>query len=313
MKNKIAIITHKNPDYDAICSSSSLATYLRKISNQNEVYLILEKNAIVNKLFGQIRYYSIEEVEKISFDSICVCDVNEEDRTYGVELLDRVIKSKRFLIDHHDKNRSELNINFSNRTIKPTYSSTCEMLVETLDISLLEKDTLKNLFMGILSDSSCLTRNISQNTHSMINKLGLKEEERLEAITTLCSLSEEQQQLYNQIRELDFGIEGVKAYTLFCDANVDSLIKHPKFDDLIKPTEEFPVSIFIIGVKDNYSVKLKKIENCDVDILAIATACNGGGHYNRCSGRLHGITYDELLNQLRNLLDQGKTPKKLVK
>ena len=30
MKNRIVVLTHKSPDYDAICSSSSLAKYLEK-------------------------------------------------------------------------------------------------------------------------------------------------------------------------------------------------------------------------------------------------------------------------------------------
>lgn len=310
---KIAVITHKNLDYDAIGSSSSLATYLRKMSNENEVYLILEKNEIVSKLFGKIKYYTIEEVENIPFDSIYVCDVNEEDRTYGVELINKVEESQRFLFDHHDKNRQELNIKPSHRMIKPSYSSTSEMLIDELNINLFDKETLQNLFMGIVSDSSCFTRNVSKKTYMMVNKLGLKEEERLEAITRVCSLSEEQQRLYHRIEEINFGVSGVKGFVLFNDVKIDTLIKHPKFDELIKPTDEFPISIFIIAVKDHYSIKFKKIENCDVDILSYATAFNGGGHYNRCSGRIDGITYEEVLNRLCDLLNKEKNPKKLVK
>lgn len=82
----------------------------------------------------------------------------------------------------------------------------------------------------------------------MVNKLGLKEEERLEAITRVCSLSEEQQRLYNRIEEINFGVSGVKGFVLFNDVKVDTLIKHPKFDELIKSTDEFPISIFIIAV-----------------------------------------------------------------
>ncbi len=311
MKRKIAVITHKNPDYDALCSSSSLATYLRKISNENEVYLILEKSKNIDSLFGNIQYYSLKDVEGITFDSIYVCDVNEEDRTYGAELISTISKSSRFLVDHHDKNRKELDIPVENRTIKPTYSSTCEILVEILDSSLLEFETVQNLFMGILSDTACLTRNVSSNTNLMISKLGLQEADRIESIQRVCSLSEEQQELYSRVEALELGIPRVKGYVLFHDNDITSLIKHPRFDDLTKPTCEFPVSIFVIGIQNNFFIKFKKMEDCDINILEFATACNGGGHENRCSGRFYGTTYEEVLNILHNLLT--KSPKQYVK
>ena len=207
---KIAVITHKNPDYDALCSSSSLASYLKKKSSQNEVYLILEQNKTIENLYGNIHYYSLEEARRMNFDSIYVCDVNEEDRTYGVELISTVPEHSRYLIDHHDKNRKELDIPVENRTIKPTYSSTCELLTEQIDISILGQATIQNLFMGILSDSACLTRNVSVNTNQMIKKLGLSEEDRLKSIKKVCSLSKEQQELYDRVEPLDLGIDGIK-------------------------------------------------------------------------------------------------------
>lgn len=311
MKNKIAIITHKNPDYDALCSSSSLAIHLRKISSENEVYLIVEKNPNIKNLFGNIQYYSLEEVKGINFDSIYVCDVNEEDRTYGAHLISTVPKSHRYLIDHHDKNRKELDIPAENRVIKTTYSSTCEVLTEMLDRDLLEEETVQNLFMGILSDSACLTRNVSQNTNRMIGKLGLQEKDRLTAIERVCNLSKEQQELYDRIEPLDLQMKGIKGYTLFSEEDIVSLVKHPRFDDLTKPTIDYPVSIFIIGVQNNFFIKFKKLEGCDIDILAYATACNGGGHENRCSGRFYGTTYEEVINILHALL--SKSPKQYVK
>ena len=50
MKNRIVVLTHKSPDYDAICSSSSLAKYLEKLSSDNDVYLVLESNKLVQNL-----------------------------------------------------------------------------------------------------------------------------------------------------------------------------------------------------------------------------------------------------------------------
>ena len=50
IKNRNAVLKHKSPDYDAILSSSSLAKYLEKLFSDNNVYLILESNKLVQNL-----------------------------------------------------------------------------------------------------------------------------------------------------------------------------------------------------------------------------------------------------------------------
>ena len=309
IKNRIVVLTHKSPDYDAICSSSSLAKYLEKLSSDNDVYLVLESNKLVQNLHGDIKYYSIDDVKNIDFDSVYVCDVNEVDRTYGVQLIDKISKDKRFLIDHHDKNREELDIPLENRIIEPAYSSTCEIIAEKLDINKLERDVLKNLYMGIISDTAGLTRNVSKNTHLIINNLGLDTIDKNKIYDKVCALSEEQLIIYKQIGTLDLNIENCMIYTLFSDTDITPLIKHPKFDELTKPTEDNPVSIFIIGVQNNYFIKFKKLIECDIDILSMAISCNGGGHENRCAGRFCNSSLDEVINILKSFLDNKKIEK----
>ncbi len=309
MKNRIVVLTHRTPDYDAICSSSSLVKYLEKLSSDNDVYLVLESNKLVQKLYGDIKYYSIGDVKNIDFDSVYVCDVNEVDRTYGVELIYKISDDKRFLIDHHDKNREELDIPLENRIIKPTYSSTCEILAEKLDINKLESDVLKNLYMGIISDTAGLARNVSKNTDLIINKLGLDTIDKNKIYDKVCALSEEQLIIYNQIKTLDLGIENCMIYILFSDTDITPLIKHPKFDELTKPTEDKPVSIFIISIQNNYFIKFKKLKESDIDILSMAISCNGGGHEDRCSGRFYNSSLEEVIGILKSFLDNKKIEK----
>lgn len=311
MKNKIAVITHKSPDYDAICSASSLSNYLMKTSKENEVYLVLDDNSIKDNLYGLVKSYSILDVSKVSFDYIYICDVNEEDRTYGLELIEKVPKSNRFLIDHHDMNRKELDILNENKIINPKSSSTCELLIENLDINLFSREELKNLYMGILSDTACFTRGVTNITNQLIDKINLTLEEKKKIEEKVYSLSDTQKEIYNKVREIDLEVENVKGYIVSSSKDITSLIKHPAFDNLTKPTEKFPVSIFIIEIENNYFIKFKKLEECELDILKIASYCNGGGHENRCAGRFYNSSLDEVLYILKDLLKQND--KKLVK
>ena len=309
MINKIAVITHKNPDYDAICSSSSIAYYLQKESKDNEVYLILEDNKLVNNLCSKINYYRLDDVKDIDFDSIYICDVNEYDRTYGVELINKIQSTKRFLIDHHDKNRKELDVKLENKLIMPTYSSTCEIIVDKFDISKFENNILKNLFMGIISDTAGLTRNVSENTNLMIDKLKIDSNAKKILYDRVCDLTYEQKNLYEQVKTINLGIDNCMIYTLFSDKDITPLIKHPKFDELTKPTDENPISIFIIGIQDNYFIKFKKTENCDTDILSLAVACNGGGHENRCAGRFYSSSLTEVTEKIKTFLNNKEIVK----
>ena len=44
--------------------------------------------------------------------------------------------------------------------------------------------------------------------------------------------------------------------------------------------------------------KLRKHENSTLDIVELAKNCNGGGHSNRCAGRLVGMNYDKALDYI---------------
>ncbi len=180
-KKRIGLFTHKNAYYDAISSTISLANYISCLTNDEDIEVILVIEDI-KKISNNLKAYTKEEVNDIDFDLVIVLDVNEQDRVYGFDLINRVLINNRYVIDHHDKNRVEIEALKTNKMILPSYSSTCEIITELLAFNgfLIPKEMAYNLYKGILSDTFLLERNVTLNTEKMINYLGLTEQEKMD-------------------------------------------------------------------------------------------------------------------------------------
>ena len=205
--------------------------------------------------------------------------------------------------------------------IFPTYSSTCEIITQLLHFLEYElnSEEAQNLYCGIASDTAVFKRSVSDNTLKMIELLNLSDDLKKKIIDDLTKMSPVQEELFNKIRVDENSTDGLKIYTLLEPIEAGDItkhVKHEKFDELTGPTEENPVTCFIIGCGNNYFLKFKKLPNVDVDILTIATNCNGGGHDNRCAGRFYETTYEDVLDKVfteYNKLQDNKEQKALKK
>ncbi len=190
----------------------------------------------------------------------------------------------------------------TNKLVLPNHSSTCEIVTEFLVHNgfQIPKDMAHNLYYGMASDTASFERSVTLNTEKMVNCLGLTEQEKKEILGNMNKMTPEQEKLYNKIKVLDTDA-GLKIYTLLEPieaGDITKKLKHKKFDQLTGPNVENPVTCFIIGCGNNYFLKLKKIPECSIDLLTIATNCNGGGHENRCAGRFYNTNFQTVLNKL---------------
>ena len=159
-----------------------------------------------------------------------------------------------------------------------------------------------NLYLGMASDTFCFQRSVTSDSLKIANVLVSDEQERNNIKDNLLQMNLEQEKLYKLIREdKQFEKDGIRMFKLSVPiemGDITKLLKHPSFDNLTTPIESCPVSIFIIEIGNNYFIKLKKNDNCDIDILKLAITCNGGGHSNRCAGRFYNSSYDEVLQKI---------------
>lgn len=178
---KIAIVSHYNPDGDAIGSSLALYHFFKgqdydvqvvipnpfpdflKWMPASETILIADQNKTEAKK-------AISEA-----DLLFVVDMNAPYRS-GILLENAIIKSKAFkiLIDHHIDPDIESNIMYS----FPGSSSTCELIYRFLfndlhyEDSLLSLDMAKCLYVGIITDTGSLTYSSNDpGTYTILSRL----------------------------------------------------------------------------------------------------------------------------------------------
>lgn len=299
MKN-VGIFTHKGCDLDALCSTETMAEILETYYSNLKVVPIIESSYLDEKVKGNRKHFSIEEAKNIHLDYALVCDTNEYDRVYGIELFEQVPVEKRYLIDHHTGNRVELEVPDNNKLIDSKAAATCQIIAEKL----LEKELdipsnmAYNLYIGIASDTSEFNYNVTDKTVETILSLPLTSEEKQNAIISMVKLTLKQEYLLSKIETVSVPVEGLKVYKLLEPENskdTSLLVNHNDFHKKVAPTKENPVSCFIIGIGNDYIIKFKKLGECPINILEIATECNGGGHETMCVGRLYNDTFENVI------------------
>lgn len=302
-KIKVGLFTHRGCDYDAICSTFTLANYINSITDDGtiEAIIVIENSPLIAQVNNNLKIYSIEEVKDL--DYAVICDVFEKDRIYGLEKVLEVPENSRYVVDHHDLNREEIAIPESNKIIFPSASSTCEIIVQLFALLgySINNNNAKNLYRGIASDTAIFKRSVSENTMKMVDLLNLSEDEKAKIINDLTKMSPLQEELFSKIVIDEHSTDYFKIFSLLEPieaGDITKYVKHEKFDRFTKPTIETPVTCFIIGCGNNYFLKLKKIPECGIDILTMATNCNGGGHENRCAGRFYNTTYEDVLDKI---------------
>lgn len=308
---KIGIFTHKGCDLDALCSTESMAKIIEENYSNLEVISIIQDSFLREKIKGNRHFITVEEARDIKLDYILVCDVNEYDRVYGIEIIEKVPKENRYQIDHHDGNRVELEIPQGNKIIQPKAAATCQIITEKLTEKQIpiSKDMAYNLYLGMASDTSGFNYGVTEKTIEMVEKLPLTEVEKEEALRKMTELTDQQKELLGKIEEEERKTEGLKIYKLLEpieNGDITPLANANQFQERIAATEENPVSCFIIGIGNNYFIKLRKIPECDIDIVSMAIKCNGGGHETRSAGRFYNDTYENVLATIISEYEQER-------
>ena len=159
LSEKPLIITHYNPDGDAIGSMLALYNYLvRKGKNpfmvspndypeflhwmpENDKVTVYKRNTgtVLNAL--------------ASADLIFAVDFNDPERTEGLEKYLKEAKGKKVMIDHHPEPSDFADLVISNTQ----YSSTAEMIFHVIDSlgdkKLMDKAFAECIYCGIMTDT----------------------------------------------------------------------------------------------------------------------------------------------------------------
>ncbi|MCA6069304.1 bifunctional oligoribonuclease/PAP phosphatase NrnA [Chryseobacterium sp. RG1] len=176
-QNKIVIITHYNPDGDAIGSSLGLKHYLQAKGIHAEVVVPNDFPKFLKWMPDAKKSIIAEYKRKVAFDILNEADVifcldfNSPSRI-GI-LGDWLVKSKakKILIDHHQQ-PEQFDFVYSD-TIIP---ATCQMIYHFIEAmngeDLVNKDIAECLYTGIMTDTGGFRfRSTSATTHRIVANL----------------------------------------------------------------------------------------------------------------------------------------------
>ena len=174
---KIVIIPHKNPDGDALGSSLSLHTFLKKVGHQSNIISPNEYPEFLDWMPGQndiLKFSQLtnESTKKIeNADIIFTLDFNQLSRIDKMAPLVEQSDAQKIMIDHHQYPGDYASITYSDTTI----GSTCEMVFElifALDQDKIDDSIATCLYTGIMTDSGSFRfPSTTARTHQIVSTL----------------------------------------------------------------------------------------------------------------------------------------------
>jgi len=174
--DNITLITHVNPDGDALGASLALFHFLQK---QNKNVRVIVPNHVPEFLqwmpgFDQIIIFEFQQEEAKQYvknsDLIVLLDFSALNRIEPLDDLIREINIKSILIDHHPFFESFPDMTISNAKV----SSTAELIYELLapiDKNALDTDIAISIYTGIMTDTVDFRYNVRQRTFQILADL----------------------------------------------------------------------------------------------------------------------------------------------
>lgn len=315
---RITVLTHVNPDGDAIGSALGFSQFLRKFGHEVEVIVPNAFPGFLSWMPGasQIHVYdnSMDECDRIldSTDCICILDYNHVSRSGLMQSKLKSLETTKILIDHHrDPDFEKFFCALSDTEV----SSTAELVAETVlhyGESFLDESIATNILVGIITDTGSFSYSLFRPetfsicaklfekapSYNMIHRmiydtfsedrlrlLGFSISNKMEVLdeysTSIISLSKEELASFNyQVGDT----EGVVNYPL--------------------SMEKIKMAILVTERQDVIRVSFRSKGSFSVHELA-QRHFNGGGHTNAAGGTLT-CSLEEALDKIHRLLPEYK-------
>lgn len=283
--NSILLLTHENPDGDAVGSVLAFYNYLTSI-NKTVDMVILDIPKMFDFLPSINRIVDNTDCEYdlgIVLDSACKERIGKNE-----DLLSRCKRT--ICIDHHISNTNYCDLNL----IECQVSSCCQViyyLFKDWNISI-SKEISECLISGVLTDTNGFSTNtVDANTYKLaadIMEMGINIYHIYDKVLRKKSISQ-----YELMRiamdRLEFLCGGKIAFTYILkeDFNKTGAItgEHEGIVDIGRNIDGVEVSIFLR--EDNgFTISLRSTGI--VDVSKIAASIGGGGHFMAAGGKFFG-------------------------
>ncbi len=301
---EITIITHRNPDGDAIGSSMGMAGYLRKLHHSVSVIFPSEYPVSYGFISGiqQAVIFDLDQNGSRSLidksDVIFCLDFNGLDRVDKLGESIQFSKAKKVLIDHHLDPEPFTDIEFSDTSA----SSTCELVFKVIDEmghrDKIDTATGECLFTGLITDTGSFrygTRPYTYEVAAALKQLGVDDYRLADKIFN--SQKEKHLRLLghclaNRMEIMqDYGV-GIMWLTRKDYADFD--IQRGDTEGIVNymlMMENIKVAAFVLEQPSIIKISLRS--KGDISVQEIAQKYfNGGGHKNASGGGVYASLTD---------------------
>jgi bifunctional oligoribonuclease and PAP phosphatase NrnA len=301
---EITIVTHRNPDGDAIGSSMGLAGYLKKLHHNVKVIFPSEyptgygfvhgvQLAIVFDLDQNAARQALEKC-----DVIFCLDFNGLDRVDKLGESIQFSKAKKVLIDHHLDPEPFSDIEFSDIAA----SSTCELVFKVIDEmgdrSKIDPATGECLFTGLITDTGSFrygTRPYTYEVAAALKEIGVDDYRLADKIFNSQKVKHLRllgHCLANRMEIMDD--YGVGIMWLTRQDYTDFDIQRGDTEGIVNymlMIENIKVAAFILEQPSIIKISLRSKGDISVQEMA-QKYFNGGGHKNAAGGGVYASLKD---------------------
>lgn len=316
---QVVILTHQNPDADAIGSSLGWKMYLQK---KGHVASVIIPNECPSNLRWMpdykevITYDENAQTQAVSktlletADMICCLDFNALHRIKGLGVLAEQAKGIKVLIDHHLEPETFADFVFSDTSKAATAEYVLDIIKALGDIHLVDLPMAKCLYAGIMTDTGSFRHgNTTKEVHLAVAELmktGLRTNDVHRAIFDNNTLSRTRLLGYVLSEKLTVLPQYRTAYMVL------SLEDLKRFDSSMGDTdgivnyglsiENVVMSVLIIERRDEIKMSFRSADDFSVRDLA-HKYFSGGGHKNASGGRTN-LTVAQTVERLLSVLPE---------
>ena len=317
----ILILTHKNPDGDAVGSVLGLGMALESLDKNCGIILRDKIPKVLEFLPGQekVRYaenLTENDLRNCNYDLVILADCAELERT-GIKEINKVVEAAEnlLIVDHHPEKKIESENFKISKIINPKYSSAAEMLFELfMEMGIkINKDIAQCLLTGIFTDTGGFQHaNVSPKTLEAAAEL-MKKGPRINKIT---------QNIFNSKSIPAIKIWGRALTRIETDSKNGMSVSYIGKEDLEECGASYDdlsgIANIINTISDSkFSLLLTEYENKKirgslrsneykgVDVSKIAHDLGGGGHRLASGFELKGTIKESLEIIYKKLKGQG--------
>ena len=315
---KITVLSHVNPDGDAIGSSLAFSQFLQKLGHQVEVMVSNDFPEFLAWMPGASRIHIYDKESDIcdqilgSSDLIAILDFNHISRAGLIQEKLKSLKVNKILIDHHrDTDFDDFFCALSDTQV----SSTSELVAETIlhyGEQFIDESIATNILVGIVTDTGSFSHSIFHpETFSICAKM----------IEKSISYNQIHQLVYdtfseNRLRLLGFSISNKMEILDEFAVAIISLTKDElsRFDYQVGDTEgvvNYPLSMkkikmSVLVTERQGVIRFSFRSKGSFSVHELAQKYfNGGGHTNAAGGTLT-CSMEAALEKLHQILPEYK-------